>query len=378
MRKIFGLFLAVSFFIAVPYVFAISSPNFPSCLNPTGTLTTVHKSGTHGVPADTTAYSGTDSLYAISQNSFIQCLCTNAGKGIQTDWWNIEGLSRTDTDTLIMQGWNYVPDGSVWGLSASPYMTKNLNYTCFNGNSGGASLSAESDGGNVLGAATNTAVGSVLGLASTGNIVFVYIIDLLAMLAMIMTILISLKRKKTFRRIFAIKMLTLAGSVLFIFACYLVWERTNPMRLSFSRLPKQISQPKADHVSSRPVSISVSRLKINLPVVEEQLKNHSWPTTSKGVAWLDSSAVPGTQGNSILYGHNWTNLLGGLVYIKPGDLVKVQYANNSFKSFTVQSTAKVSPQDTSILGSSNDRRLTIYTCTGLFDQQRFVAVATLN
>jgi len=76
-----------------------------------------------------------------------------------------------------------------------------------------------------------------------------------------------------------------------------------------------------------------------------------------------------------LYGHNWTNLLGPLVHAKPGQRIYISYADGSVSTFKIQATALVSPQDTSILAPSNDIRVTIYTCAGFMDSQRFVVTA---
>ncbi|MGB2731849.1 MAG: sortase, partial [Microgenomates group bacterium] len=52
--------------------------------------------------------------------------------------------------------------------------------------------------------------------------------------------------------------------------------------------------------------------------------------------------------------------------------------NGMKRTFIVQVTANVSPDQTNVLKQSHDKRLTLYTCSGFLDTQRFVVVATLE
>ena len=139
-------------------------PGFPTCSNPTGTLKVSYPSGIHGIPGMTGEFRGSDSIYTIDDKTLIQCFCSEDGKGIQTNWWRIDALTQDEIDILKKLGWLFIPTGSVWGLDESAYLAKNSNYDC-----GGF-------GGQVLGAAaiTDPEIGSVLGLAVTGNSLLVF------------------------------------------------------------------------------------------------------------------------------------------------------------------------------------------------------------
>ncbi len=152
----------------------------------------------------------------------------------------------------------------------------------------------------------------------------------------------------------------------------LLWQRYNPQRLSFTSY-QNYSIPKA--APNPPVRIKINDLGIDLPVIASKIKNNQWETTGIGVSWLSTSPIPGDIGNSILYGHNWTSLLGNLVNARAGQLITVYYQNGSQKSFEVEALAAVNPDDIHILDPSPDERITLYTCTGLMDSKRFVVVA---
>lgn len=176
--KTFYLQIFISFFlfltVFVSSVFGIvNPPDFPSCVNPQGSVVASYSTGTHGVPGVTTAYQGSDTVYKITNEILSQCLCTENSEGIQTNWWKVSSLSSNDIESLKTQGWVFIPDGSAWGLDSSAYLAKNSNYSCRGiGGIGG---------------------GEVLGLAATGNIKTIYLLIVLGIISL--TLSYFLKRK---------------------------------------------------------------------------------------------------------------------------------------------------------------------------------------
>jgi LPXTG-site transpeptidase (sortase) family protein len=116
-------------------------------------------------------------------------------------------------------------------------------------------------------------------------------------------------------------------------------------------------------------------LGINLPIETQEISATIWPETDRGVTFVKGSATPGSIGNSIFYGHNWTSLLGRLPGARIGDEVTITMDNGIVKTFVITKTKIVSPNDTEVLDDTNFSRLTLYTCTGFLDSKRFVAFA---
>lgn len=171
-------------------------------------------------------------------------------------------------------------------------------------------------------------------------------------------------------------LLIIFGMVSLLFSAYLIHERNDSRHVTFTAYPVKPSSLK-NHATS-PVKIRIASQHISLPISPATIKNNQWQLSAQGVSYLTQSPIPGEYGNSILYGHNWASLLGRLPYIKPGDQIDIQYADNHISHFEVAYTATVSPDQTSILAPSRDRRITIYTCTGFLDTKRFVAVGILK
>lgn len=166
--RLFISFLVVLFALSVrvnvPKVYAAVPPDFPSCVSPQGSLKVEYNQGTHGVIGNSNEFKGKDSVYTINENQTMQCLCTDNGQGIQTNWWKISSLSESDIQILKNSGWFFIPNGALWGLDDAQYMAINKSYSC-----SGSGNSTGGIGGQVLGASA----GGVLGLATTGNTLFI-------------------------------------------------------------------------------------------------------------------------------------------------------------------------------------------------------------
>ncbi len=163
------------------------------------------------------------------------------------------------------------------------------------------------------------------------------------------------------------------GILCLLSAAYRFWERTNPYPLSFaSYVETPVAKPKE---SLYPVRIRIPGVSINIPIYPATITDGKWPASSTGVSHLSTSPIPGERGNSILYGHNWSNLLGPLKKVQTGDAIEIELSNGKTQPFTVEMTNTVTPEQTGMLSPSDDMRLTLYTCTGFLDQKRFVVTA---
>lgn len=162
-----------------------------------------------------------------------------------------------------------------------------------------------------------------------------------------------------------------------VFTAYLIWQRNTPTRLAFS-LEQIKTESHSTSTERRPVTIFFPSLDRELPIIPTELNKGKWEATPEGVSYLISTPQPGETGNSILYGHNWTNLLGSLPRMKPGEHIEVHFSDGTARIFQIEFTSVVTPDQTHILNQTTDRRLTIYTCTGFLDTKRFVVTAILQ
>jgi LPXTG-site transpeptidase (sortase) family protein len=151
------------------------------------------------------------------------------------------------------------------------------------------------------------------------------------------------------------------------------WERVNPNRIKFDNIPQEVLDTD-NSTSLVPTEIIIDTINVHLPVIAVT----NWKVSNNGVSYLASTPIPGSTGNSVLYGHNWKSLLGNLPNIKRGEYITIKYVNGITKEFIVTDLQIVDPNRTEVLENTTDTRLTLYTCTGFLDRKRFVVTAVYS
>ncbi len=157
---------------------------------------------------------------------------------------------------------------------------------------------------------------------------------------------------------------------------YQLYLREAPARLAFNDYKYEKSV--LTESGKIPERVTIKDLDIDVPIYTAKVVDNKWPTTENGASYLITSPLPGTDGNSVMYAHNWKSLFGNLVNAKTGQEVQVVYPDKSVKTFVISYTSEVSPEESTILAPSTDKRITLYTCSGFLDSKRFVAVALLK
>lgn len=128
-------------------------------------------------------------------------------------------------------------------------------------------------------------------------------------------------------------------------------------------------------IIAKPAKIYIPKLNKVLAVSDGYFNNNRWEVSQTGVSFYTESVFPGTVGNSVFYGHNRKDILGGLSSLSSGDLIYIIADNGQFFKYEVSQTLEIAPNQVEILNPTSDKRLTIYTCSGFLDQSRFTAIA---
>lgn len=127
-----------------------------------------------------------------------------------------------------------------------------------------------------------------------------------------------------------------------------------------------------------PVRILVDRVKIDLPVASTVIKTGTWEISETGASYLVGSGIPGEKGNVVIYGHNKKLLFGPILSLKKGDQVRIKNTKGDEYEYLVEEIKTVNPDQVEVLLPTKEAVLTLYTCNGFFDRQRFVALARLK
>lgn len=155
---------------------------------------------------------------------------------------------------------------------------------------------------------------------------------------------------------------------------FLLTQKFDPRKLSFTGVHSRIVENRK-RALPYPVKLTIASAGISLPIVPVEVTSSGWETTEKGIGYLTSSPLPGQKGNSVMYGHNWSSILGNLYKTRIGDVINVSYPNGKTVSFIVAYISIVSPDQIHNVGQTSDTRITVYTCAGFFDEKRLVVTA---
>lgn len=150
------------------------------------------------------------------------------------------------------------------------------------------------------------------------------------------------------------------------------YQQSREKILSFSQVPQLIQEAPEDLL---PIQILIPKIKVDLSVSQAKASGTAWEISEIGASYLVGSGVPGRKGNVVIYGHNKAKLFGPIRWIEIGDEVKVKNKMGEEFTYKVDQTKIVSPNQVEVLAATEDATLTLYTCTGFLDSQRFVVIA---
>ncbi|MEX0649462.1 MAG: sortase [Candidatus Andersenbacteria bacterium] len=139
----------------------------------------------------------------------------------------------------------------------------------------------------------------------------------------------------------------------------------------------KIEPPPAIHPqdASAPTAIAIPSVGIDLPVEPGVINRGIWSVSEFYANHLKTSAYPGTKGNIIIYGHDKTEIFANLLNIQPGDRLVLTTPGDTTYAYEVEATYTTTPDDPTPVLSTDTETVTVYTCTGLFNEKRFIVRA---
>ncbi len=150
-------------------------------------------------------------------------------------------------------------------------------------------------------------------------------------------------------------------------------------------LTTQIHQKSASStapVAPQPNHLVVPSMLLNTPILEGTVANQ-YKTLNQGIWRWPTGSTPDKGGNTVLIGHRftYTNPRGIFYFLNKvslGNEIAV-YWNNKEYLYKVSAITEVPSTDTAIENNTPDARLTLFTCTPLWNpHNRLVVVAKLE
>lgn len=145
--------------------------------------------------------------------------------------------------------------------------------------------------------------------------------------------------------------------------------------LSFSQAPEPISVVEEGDL---PEKVLISKIKLDLLISPVKVVNNQWIISEEGVSYLLGSGIPGQEGNVVIYGHNKSHLFGPIRWLEEGEEIRLVNQQGDEYIYSIVETKIVSPETVEVLAPTKEATLTLYTCTGFLDRERFVVIAKLQ
>lgn len=153
------------------------------------------------------------------------------------------------------------------------------------------------------------------------------------------------------------------------------WWTKNEQALDNQRayLAQQLTVP-IETDAPHPTRIFI-RWFVDTPIVDGIVEGNNWTLSEKEAIYISQSARPGEGGNVIIYGHNTREVLGNIRALKGEERVVLTMDDGNTKEYQVKEMKEIKPEDVSVIQPTDYEVLTLYTCSGFADKNRFVVRA---
>lgn len=128
-------------------------------------------------------------------------------------------------------------------------------------------------------------------------------------------------------------------------------------------------------VGDYPVRIIIPALKVDLEVKPSRLINGYWEIHTDSANFGIGSALPDENGNTVIFAHAKNNQFGPLKKAKKDYEVSIQTKNGQWHTYKIVEKKEVKPHEVEVVGPTDVKTLTLYTCSGFADSKRLVVVA---
>lgn len=182
-----------------------------------------------------------------------------------------------------------------------------------------------------------------------------------------------LRKKKFLNKFLGVIFILVSASLLFGFPSPEMFDR-NPSIKNPISIDKTILEGKTKTEKQNPTRIIIPQTKIDLSVVEAPVVKGYWELSEKTASHGVGSANPGEKGNVVIFAHARPNLFYGLKDVKKGNKIYV-LTKNGWKSYAVTDIKTVYPKQTEVIKKTASETLTLYTCSGFYDEKRLVVQA---
>lgn len=145
-------------------------------------------------------------------------------------------------------------------------------------------------------------------------------------------------------------------------------------------IPTATATPTVDSLALLPVRLRIPAMSLDSPVHEVTVNMGEWQVSPMDIGHHYGTGNPGQTGNVVLAGHRDINsaLFRDLDRLGPDDDIFVSNSLGEYH-YRVTESYVVGPDHTEVMASTDDKRITLITCTPIgLATQRLIVVAVLD
>jgi LPXTG-site transpeptidase (sortase) family protein len=124
-----------------------------------------------------------------------------------------------------------------------------------------------------------------------------------------------------------------------------------------------------------PVRVVIPNVKIDNVITPSRIINGYWELSENTASYGEGSGTPGQKGNVVVFAHAREGLFYNLKDVKKGNLIYL-FTKDKWYKYSVNKITSVYPNQVETIAPTKNETLTLYTCTGFYDEKRLIIVAT--
>ena len=184
------------------------------------------------------------------------------------------------------------------------------------------------------------------------------------------------KKKKLITQKHALRNKLIGVFFLGLALAILIFPQLMPKKVVVNKNPIQINSAlyTSKDIVDDPVRILIPKADIDLKVVDAPIVDGYWELSDNTASYGLGSGRPGTKSNTVIFAHAREGLFYNLKDVKLDDIIYV-FTKDKWYRYKVNKIDAVYPNQTEVIKPTKNEVLTLYTCTGFYDEKRFIVTA---
>lgn len=170
------------------------------------------------------------------------------------------------------------------------------------------------------------------------------------------------------------KLKTLFGLIFILLGLLFLYKVPVPQKTQVAEEPIKMASFKSSDKESTPTRIIIPKNDIDLPITFSKIKKGYWKTSETTASHGEGSANPGEGGNVVVFAHAREGLFYNLKDVKKDDVIYVLTRDRWFK-YKIKEIKNVYPNQIETIAPTDYEVLTLFTCSGFFDEKRLIVKA---